>query len=42
MAKSGIGLHRLPLPASGLALGLTIGAIAVLVVGETPFIYFQF
>ena len=33
---------RLPLPVSGMAAGAALGGVAILVVGETPFIYFQF
>jgi len=36
------GLVALPTPVCGLLLGLVSGCVAILVVGETPFIYFQF
>jgi D-alanyl-lipoteichoic acid acyltransferase DltB (MBOAT superfamily) len=35
-------LVSLPTPVCGVLLGLAAGLVAILVVGETPFIYFQF
>ena len=35
-------LVRLPTAVCGLLLGVVAGCVAILVVGETPFIYFQF
>jgi D-alanyl-lipoteichoic acid acyltransferase DltB (MBOAT superfamily) len=35
-------LVSLPTPVCGLLLGVVSGCVAILVVGETPFIYFQF
>ncbi|QDU66425.1 MBOAT family O-acyltransferase [Engelhardtia mirabilis] len=34
--------HRAPTPVVGIITGLAAGCVAVLVVGETPYIYFQF
>ncbi|WP_145067452.1 MBOAT family O-acyltransferase [Engelhardtia mirabilis] len=36
------GLTNLPLPLAGVLLGLVAGWVAYLVIGATPFIYFQF
>jgi uncharacterized membrane protein SpoIIM required for sporulation len=42
----GAWFHRrfvgLPTPVCGLLLGVVVGIVAVLVVGATPYIYFQF
>lgn len=38
----GLGLQRLPTVVCGLVLGIVVGLVAMLVVGETPYIYFQF
>jgi hypothetical protein len=34
--------HRSPTLVVGIVTGLAAGAVAVLVVGETPYIYFQY
>ncbi len=35
-------LLKVPTPVAGLVTGIAAGAVAVLVVGDTPYIYFQF
>ena len=36
------GICRLPIPVGAVLFGIVSGLVAFLVVGETPYIYFQF